>query len=103
MERLARICSASPTVAAFAVTREGVTWARLRITLTDTTFVDVFYNEVSGKTAYAWIRDESRILGADNTGGWHWHPFEQPETHQPVEAEVTFEEFVSEVETHLTS
>jgi hypothetical protein len=101
VERLALTCSDSPDVAALVVTGEGLTWARLRIALTDASFVDVFYNEASGKTAYAWVRGGNRVLGADNTGGWHWHPFEAPETHQLVEAEVTFEMFLSEVERYL--
>jgi hypothetical protein len=102
VERLALTCSTSSSVAALIVTGEGVTWTRLRIALIDASFVDVFYNEVSGKAAYAWIRDGNRVLGADNTGGWHWHPFEKPETHRPVEAEVTFGAFLSEIERHLS-
>ena len=103
IEHLALTCSDSSVVAALIVAGEGVTWTRVRVTLIEASFVDVFYNEASGKTAYAWIRDGKRVLGADNTGRWHWHPFEAPETHQRVELAVTFEVFLAEVERHLSS
>ena len=34
-----------------------------------------------GTTAFALIHQGQRIFGADNTGGWHIHPFAAPERH----------------------
>jgi hypothetical protein len=45
----------------------------------------MFHNQETGTTAFALIKDEKRIFGADNTGTWHLHPFEKPEPHEPSE------------------
>ena len=59
-------------------------------------FIDIYRNFETGKTAFAWIIDEKRVYGADNTGGWHTHPFSDPESHQESD-EVKLEEFVQRV------
>jgi len=60
------------------VRRITATSVNLRIPLTFGHFVDIFYNEETGTTAYALIEKGKRIFGADNTGGWHLHSFENP-------------------------
>ena len=62
-------------------------------------FVDVFFNAETGKTSFALIKDQHRIFGADNTRGWHLHPFESPESHYPCET-MSFAGFLRHVETH---
>lgn len=42
----------------------------LRIKVASGGFVDAFFNEVTGTTAFALIRQGVRVFGADNTGGW---------------------------------
>ena len=79
----------------------GVTWLHLRAHLADGSFADAFYNEATGKTAFALIKSERRIFGADNTGGWHWHPFETPDSHNPTPEAVTFENFLGRIEERL--
>ncbi len=91
-------CAASPVVAGVSTAASGVTWIRLRAHLADGSFADAFYNEATGKTAFALIKTEKRVFGADNTGGWHWHPFESPESHVPAGNAVTFEEFLRRIE-----
>jgi hypothetical protein len=76
------------------------TSVNLRIDIAAGGFVDVFYNERSGTTSYALIREGRRILGADSTGGWHQHPFDDPDRHEPLAAAMPFDEFVVEVERH---
>lgn len=49
-------------------------------------FVDVFKNDETGKTAFAWIINEERVYGADNTGGWHKHPIKDSKRHESCEA-----------------
>jgi hypothetical protein len=75
----------------------------LRAHLIDDSFTDAFYNEATGKTAFALIKNERRIFGADNEGGWHWHPFEAPETHMPAKTSITFDEFLKRIEEHFTA
>ena len=94
-------CSHSPIVAGVSTPGVGVTWIRLRAYLTDGSFVDAFHNYATGKTAFALIKADRRILGADNTGGWHWHPWEKPDSHVPTSQPVTFQEFLGQIENLL--
>jgi len=55
-------------------------------------------NEVTGTTAFALIQNDGRIFGADNTGGWHLHPFGDPEKHQRMNDGMSFSEFVAAIE-----
>jgi hypothetical protein len=91
-------CATSPIVAGVSTLGVGVTWISLRAYLTDGSFVDAFHNQASGKTAFALIKANQRIFGADNTGGWHWHPREQPDSHALTSAPVTFMEFLAQIE-----
>lgn len=56
-------------------------------------FIDVFKNDRTDKTAFAWIINQKRKYGADNTGGWHKHPLEDPEKHRSTEP-IQIQEFV---------
>jgi hypothetical protein len=67
----------------------------------DESFVDVFYNQKTGKTAFAQIMNDRRVFGADNKLGWHWHPREDPDGHIPAETSVTFEEFMARLEADI--
>jgi hypothetical protein len=60
-------------------------------------FVDVFRNFDTGRVAFAYIIDDERVFGADNTGSWHTHPVENPESH--VESEkISLEQFFQMLE-----
>ncbi|MFB6147716.1 MAG: hypothetical protein ABEJ66_02420 [Candidatus Nanohaloarchaea archaeon] len=59
-------------------------------------FVDIYSNSETGKTAYAWIVDGERVYGADNTGGWHIHPFGDPGRHESSDR-VDLEDFFDKV------
>ena len=76
------------------------TFINLRIDLLAGGFVDAFYNEQTSTTAFALVRDGQRVFGADNTGGWHVHPFADPDQHIPLPDEMSFAEFVAEIERH---
>lgn len=67
----------------------------------DEGFVQVFRNFDSQKIAFAWLIDEERVYGADNTGGWHVHPYENPSRHV-VSSPVELDEFLENVEIILT-
>ncbi|QGA80931.1 hypothetical protein [Candidatus Nanohalobium constans] len=70
--------------------KEGVV-VDSRIKLEDG-FVDVFRNFDTGRVAFAYIVDEERVFGADNTGGWHTHPIENPGDHVESD-EISLEQF----------
>ena len=92
------LCAASPIVVGISTVAAGVTWLHLRAYLVDGSFADTFYNDVSGRTAFALIKNQRRIFGADNTGGWHWHPFGDPDNHRPADGAVSFHDFLDQVE-----
>jgi len=83
------------------VRRVTSTAITLRIGLTSGAFVDAFYNEQTGTTAFALIEQGRRVFGADNTGGWHVHPYPDPAQHQMLPNAMSFAEFVAEIERHL--
>lgn len=66
-------------------------------------FIDVFYNEPTGTAAYALILNGRRVFGADNAGGWHIHPFDDPERHNPLGGAISLSKYVDEIELHVTS
>jgi hypothetical protein len=70
---------------------------KLRAHLGALAFIEVFFNEETGKTSFALIKNSQRIFGADNTRAWHLHPFDNPESHGPCE-EMSFESFLVQVE-----
>jgi len=51
-------------------------------------FLQVYFNEQTGTTAFALIEEEKRIWGIDfdNLRGWHLHSLENPDSHQNMEA-----------------
>ncbi len=80
------------------VRRLSATAVNLRVELTVGGFVDAFYNEQTGLTAYTWIKQRRRIYGADNTGGdWHQHPFADPKRHEPLSGALSFTDFMIEI------
>ncbi len=76
------------------VRRISPTSINIRTALTFGNFVDVFFNEETGTTAFALIEKGDRIFGIDNTGGWHLHPFERPEAHTILGKPMSFAEFL---------
>lgn len=88
----------SPLCAVPLLQRLTVTSISLRIPLTNGALVDAFYNEQTGTTAFALILNEQRIFGADNTGGWHVHPFAAPDEHRPLPQPWSFADFMTQIE-----
>jgi hypothetical protein len=94
-------CAASPIVVSVAVIGSGITWLRLRAYLMDESFIEAFFNESTQKVAFARIQGGMRIFGADNTGGWHWHPIGAPDEHIRTGEPVSFPVFLQRVEEDL--
>ncbi|PIX38598.1 MAG: hypothetical protein COZ56_20085 [Armatimonadetes bacterium CG_4_8_14_3_um_filter_58_9] len=74
----------------------------LRVPLTVGGFVEVFYNEATGTTAFAVIENDQRVFGADNTGGWHIHPFNSSTDHLPLPGPTVFTDFLAHLEAHFS-
>lgn len=51
-------------------------------------FLEIYYNEKTGTTAFALIENDKRIWGIDydNIRGWHEHPLENSVTHKPIQS-----------------
>ena len=76
--------------------------ARVHLTIPDT-FIRVFYNVATEKTALALVQEKRRTYGADNAKmGWPEHPFNDPEQYQPCRP-VLFDEFLTVVENRLAA
>ena len=84
-----------------SVRRLTSTSISLRISIEPGGFIEAFYNEQTDTTAFALIRIGRRLFGADNSGGWHIHPFSDPGRHDPLEDPLPFAEFVAQIEIHL--
>ncbi len=50
-------------------------------------FLEFYFNERTGTTAFALIRNRNRIWGIDRDSirGWHLHPLENPREHVEIE------------------
>lgn len=66
-------------------------------------FLEAYYNQQTRTVSYALIRSGRRVYGADNTGGWHVHPFGDPSAHIPTTEgrAVLFAEFLNEIERQI--
>ncbi len=77
-----------------------------KVILKKNRFLQVYFNEFTGTTAFALIENEKRLWGIDfdNLRGWHLHPIENPEAHQNI-SPITVKGIInilSEVWTKLT-
>jgi hypothetical protein len=100
-EQVFEVAGESPVCDIPFVRRRMPVSTTIRLPLTVGGFVEAFYNQRTGTTAFAVIQNENRVFGADNTGGWHVHPFEDPARHGMLSAPMKFVEFVTEIERHF--
>lgn len=70
-----------------------------RAILTKGRFLQIYFNEQTGTTAFALIQEGKRIWGIDfdNMRGWHLHPIGNPEGHCKM-ASVTIEDIIKTLE-----
>ena len=98
-ERLAAACTQSPIVTAYVIRVLDPDILSVRVVLIDDSFIEVFHNVATGKSAFALIVEGNRVYGKDNAKlGWHVHPLDEPDAHDPCDP-VSFETFLTEVET----
>jgi hypothetical protein len=50
-------------------------------------FFQIYFNELTGTTAFALVEKDKRIWGIDydNMRGWHCHPLENPDNHHTMD------------------
>ncbi len=74
---------------------------KVRIPVTENTYIQLYYNRESGTRNYVLIGWSRRLFGRDCVGGgWHKHPFENPDEHdfgENCSKEVSISEFFEEV------
>lgn len=92
------VADSSPICGIPAIRRLTASAINLRIPVSSGQFIDAFFNEQTGRTAFAFIENEKRLFGADNTGGWHVHPFDDPSQHHMIEGPMAFRNFIEQVE-----
>lgn len=97
-QQIFAVAMASPICSVPSVRRLTATSIALRVDISTGGFVDAFCNEQTDTTAFALIREGRRVFGADNTGGWHIHPFADPDSHVPLPRAMSFREIVVELE-----
>ncbi|MBS1249705.1 MAG: hypothetical protein MAG431_01286 [Chloroflexi bacterium] len=98
IENIIAVCAQSPIVRAYTVRSYDLDILSMRIHLLDDSFIEVFYNIITNKTAFTYIVEDIRVYGKDNTKmGWHVHPMGNPTEHISCE-EVSFSDFLAEVE-----
>jgi hypothetical protein len=96
-QHLINVCAQSAIVTGVELLLLEEPVLKLRVHVGSVAFVDVFVNVETGKASFALIKDQQRIFGADNTRGWHLHPFASPESHHPCE-EMSLENFLTQIE-----
>ncbi len=63
------------------VTYKRIDKASLRILITSGFFIDIYANTETDRFDFSLIKDNSRVFGYDNLGGWHYHPSDKPDKH----------------------
>jgi len=57
----------------------------IRLEISEFIFIEIYYNSLTDKKSYAFIKDNNRIAGYDNYKYWHIHPCGDPDKHIPCE------------------
>lgn len=69
-----------------------------RAILKEKRFLQIYFNEVTGTTAFSLIEDDIRIWGIDfdNLRGWHLHPLKDSQSHQPLQ-DMTIDQIIKDL------
>ena len=69
---------------------------KVRVVLSPSTFIDVFYGARKNRIDFALIHEGTRVFGIDNLHYWHCHPFGRERNHVEIEP-MSIEEIVLEL------
>ncbi|OGW16446.1 MAG: hypothetical protein A3G93_00050 [Nitrospinae bacterium RIFCSPLOWO2_12_FULL_45_22] len=70
---------------------------KVRVMITSSLFIDIFYGYRKRRVDFALIKDKDRIFGIDNLDNWHYHPIEYPERHEKT-PEMSIEQIMKKFE-----
>lgn len=73
--------------------------AKIKAIIGSDAFISIFYNAETHKYSFALIKENKRILGADNARSWHIHPFESPDSHLES-SEMSLSDFLDMLESN---
>ena len=75
---------------------------RIRLNMEGERLIDIFRNFETGTISYTLIESDERIysIDYDSIRGWHYHPIENPETHEECGSK-KFSEFIEKVEENI--
>ncbi len=102
LHEMRQVCRRSPLVRQIEERIVDIDVLHVRVHLAPTeTFINVFHNLATDKSAFALVQVGRRIYGADNAKvGWHCHPFADPDQHITCPP-MSFAEFLQAVEEHF--
>ena len=69
---------------------------KMRLVLSPMLFIDIFYGARKRRIDFALIKERKRIFGIDTLGGWHRHPLDKPEHHEPIK-QMSLQEIISQL------
>jgi hypothetical protein len=95
-ERLLAAISVHLPTARTRVQEKRAIYLRVRAQVRDELFLDVYYNDLTGKISYTLIHNEQRVFGYDNYRFWHYHPHGRANEHIPC-AEPEIEAALAEI------
>lgn len=73
---------------------------KVRIILSQSTFIDVFYGSRKDRVDFALIHEGERVFGIDNLNYWHCHPFGKERNHFEIEP-MSIEDIVLEIKKNI--
>lgn len=100
-ERVSKICAKlmlpQPTIV-----QERLGSVKLRISLSEQRFIDIYFNEVTGTLNSALVENNRRTTGINGYGArhWHTHPPGRTREHIPVKP-MTIEQILRHYALHL--
>lgn len=68
--------------ASLVILEELPFYLKVRIKIDEAIFVEIRINERNGRQSYVLVKNGKRRAGFDNLGGWHLHPWGDPERHK---------------------
>jgi hypothetical protein len=67
-----------------------------RAWLDEETFIEFYFNSLTGRKNYALVHRQQRVMGYDNYKFWHRHPFGKAQEHIPC-SEPALDEVIVEM------
>lgn len=68
----------------------------LRVLVSSVYFIDIYVNVETNRYDFSLIKNNKRIFGYDNLGGWHYHPLNKQDDHI-VATEPSLEQIFREI------